>query len=350
VQKYLTEKGIPWTIWDYTGGFGLFKKGSNELFDYDLNIELLQSLGFTVPVQKPFTIKADSVGFPIYSDYIETKIQEAGSSGGAVDFYNTSKPNNGKNCIYWSNAPQYNSIGFDFKPDKDLSKLNVENYALDFMVRGNSPGAKFDIRFIDSKTSEPADHPWRMRKTIDNSFGARDRKWHHVHIPLSTFAEQGSWDNGAWIEPQGKFDWKAIDRFEIVAEQEALTGKEFWFDNIHITNLDTAAIRDTSFLSHTAKIKTVEHGEIKVYPNPMNQNATIEYTLFSESQVEINLYNQTGVKVVSFANQKQSPGKYTINWIGKDNAGNYLPNGLYILSLNASGILLNRKIVVNYCP
>jgi len=54
VRKYLEKKGIPWTIWDYQGGFGLFDKGSNEMFDNDLNTELLDSLGLNVPPQVPF--------------------------------------------------------------------------------------------------------------------------------------------------------------------------------------------------------------------------------------------------------------------------------------------------------
>jgi len=46
VRQYLEEKGISWTTWDYQGGFGLFNKGSNELFDHDLNVPLLEALGF----------------------------------------------------------------------------------------------------------------------------------------------------------------------------------------------------------------------------------------------------------------------------------------------------------------
>ena len=56
VRKYLEEKGITWTTWDYQGGFGLFEKGSNELFDYDLDTEILKSLNFTIPVQSEFVI------------------------------------------------------------------------------------------------------------------------------------------------------------------------------------------------------------------------------------------------------------------------------------------------------
>jgi endoglucanase len=51
VRNYLEENNIPWTIWDYTGGFGLFKKGSGEKFEYDLNAPLIEALGFTMPEQ-----------------------------------------------------------------------------------------------------------------------------------------------------------------------------------------------------------------------------------------------------------------------------------------------------------
>lgn len=52
VRKYLDEKGIPWTIWDYKGGFGLMNANTAGVFDYDLNLPLLQALGLNIPVQK----------------------------------------------------------------------------------------------------------------------------------------------------------------------------------------------------------------------------------------------------------------------------------------------------------
>ena len=52
VRKYLEVKGIPWILWSYQGGFGLFKPGSAELFNYDLNIPLLNALGLKVPLRK----------------------------------------------------------------------------------------------------------------------------------------------------------------------------------------------------------------------------------------------------------------------------------------------------------
>lgn len=79
--------------------------------------------------------------------------------------------------------------------------------------------------------------------TIDGSYASWDSKWHHVNIPLSALVEKGSWDHNTWYDPQGKFDWSAIDRFEISMEDPVNSGKHLWFDNNHITNLDTAIVR-----------------------------------------------------------------------------------------------------------
>lgn len=49
VKDYLEEKNIAWTIWDYKGSFGIFKKGSKEKFESDLNIPLLRALDFKTP-------------------------------------------------------------------------------------------------------------------------------------------------------------------------------------------------------------------------------------------------------------------------------------------------------------
>ncbi|MCL4483030.1 MAG: glycoside hydrolase family 5 protein [Bacteroidetes bacterium] len=49
VTKYLNEKEIPWTIWDYHGGFGLFQKESEGRFPADLNLPMVKVLGMKAP-------------------------------------------------------------------------------------------------------------------------------------------------------------------------------------------------------------------------------------------------------------------------------------------------------------
>lgn len=246
VRKYLEEKGISWTTWDYQGSFGLFEKGSAEMFDYDLDTSLVRALGLNVPDQAEFEMKPDTAGFIIYDDFIGEQITESSyANGGNINFYFSLMPNNGKYCLYWTGSGQYGTVGFNLAPDRDLSTLVAENYALSFLVRGNNPGTKVDVRFTDTKTGA-ADHPWRMNYTLTESLAPWDGEWHKVFIPLSNFIDQGSYDNGTWYPPVGAFDWAAVDKFEIVAEQGSLAGKTLFFDNITITNLDTAQVFETS--------------------------------------------------------------------------------------------------------
>lgn len=269
VREYLEEQNIAWTMWDYHGGFGLFNAGGNDLFEHDVNTDLVAALGLNVPTQTAYEIKPDTVGFSIYSDYIGENIFEASYNQGEIDFYNTNLPHDDSYSLFWTNAKQYNNIGFDFKPDKDLSYLVASDFALDFYVKGDTPGTTFDIRFIDTKTIIPNDHPWRMGITLsDNNLVVWDNTWQHVHIPLRDFMELGAWDDG-WFNPIGAFDWSAVDRLEIVAEQAALEGTELWFDNIQLTDIDPTMV---STKERSRKF------DVTLFPNPAHNWAKLSYT------------------------------------------------------------------------
>jgi endoglucanase len=119
------------------------------------------------------------------------------------------------------------------------------------MARGTVPGTTFDTRLLDTKTSDPEDHPWRMPYTITGSMMEWDGRWHQIRVPLSSFTEQCAWDR-SWFNPTGDYDWTSVDRFEIVAEQLSLDGRTLWFDNIHISDMDTAQIYNTSAIEVVA--------------------------------------------------------------------------------------------------
>lgn len=64
-------------MWDYEGGFGLFGKGSNEMFEHDLNIPLVEALGLIPPAQTPFAVTPEKTGFDIYTDYIAENVRNS---------------------------------------------------------------------------------------------------------------------------------------------------------------------------------------------------------------------------------------------------------------------------------
>ncbi|HMB00034.1 MAG TPA: glycoside hydrolase family 5 protein [Spirochaetota bacterium] len=235
VRQYLEKKGIAWTSWDYQHEFGLFERNSDEMFAYDLNIPLVRALGFNIPPQHKYIRTPETTGFALYKDRLEKNIvSSTWIEKGIVNYYCQDNPYGGRFCIHWTGVNQYNHISFTFKPVKDLSLLVKKKYMLAFWVKGDTPQTKFDMRFVDTKTSEPGDHPWRMRVTIDDTYATWDGKWHHVKIPLKNFHEHGSWDNEKWYKACGSFDWTAVKHFKIDAAYYDLTNIQYWFDNIRI--------------------------------------------------------------------------------------------------------------------
>lgn len=219
----------------------------------------------------------DSVGFYIYSDDFESYITANNWSGGIADFQSIESPNNGEYCIHWENANLFGALNIDFVPDRDFSYLIENDYALDMMVRGNHSNIWFDIRFLDSDEG-PNDHPWRMRAIINQNHGPWDGRWHHLHIPLDEMGESGAWDDNMWFPSTGgNFDWSKVDRIQIVPEKHALTDMTLWFDNIHITNLDTALVYDDSvFGPVTSLINTEYEIDFHIFPNPTTDFITIQ--------------------------------------------------------------------------
>jgi len=59
-----------------------------------------------------------------------------------------------------------------------------------------------------------------------------------------------------------------VDRFEIVTEYSALSGGSLWFDNIQVTNLDTALVYETG--EFVATHPPFEALHLSVLPNPVS--------------------------------------------------------------------------------
>ncbi len=330
VRTYLEANDIAWTSWDYHGGFGLFEKNSNGLFDHDLNVNLLGALGFNIPPQTEFELKPDSTGFAIYSDYIETRIDGSSYSDGLINFYDENAYS-GNYCLSWLNPAQYNHIGFNFVPVKDLSYLVDNNYHISFWFKCNYPLAKFDIRFIDTKENDE-DHPWRMGITISNLNASFDGNWNYVQIPLLTLVELGSWDNG-WYEPQELFDWSKVDRFEIVNEHASLNNTQIWFDDIKVFDPNSTFVDKEEYVVKEYKLH-------QNFPNPFNPSTSIRVSLPEKAEIKLAVYNTLGEKVEILFSGIKNAGEHLFKF-----GNNKLSSGVYFYVLQTGKIRLTKKMM-----
>jgi hypothetical protein len=216
------------------------------------------------------------------------------------------------------------------------------------LVRGNSPGTKIEVRFIDSKTTDPNDHPWRMNYTLGENDANWDGKWHSVYIPLKNFIDQGSWDN-EWFNPQGSFNWKEVDRFDIVTDQGSLSNKAFWFDNLIITNLDTALVYDTTVFELPTtpnSINTIALNNLTIYPNPTRNETTIAFSLNQSNFIEISILDINGRKIKSLVKSNYPIGNFSIIWDTDNANGNKVSSGIYFCSITTQNEQIISKIIV----
>ncbi|MBK7979627.1 MAG: cellulase family glycosylhydrolase [Ignavibacteriae bacterium] len=221
VSESLTNADIAWTVWDFNGDFGMFDHNQK------INKNLFESLSFS---PNEYRIVISNVNkIKIFSDFTEKGIKPIRSSDAKNLLFSNTITAEGKYSIQWENPERYSNLSFDFLPNLDLDDF-VNKAALVFSIKFTND-SKIDVRLIDSKNNNRNDHSWRRRFTITSN---DLNKWQKIRIPLNQFEENGAFENGKWLMPENKFDWKDIDKLEFVAEHESLFGKTIYLDDIQI--------------------------------------------------------------------------------------------------------------------
>jgi uncharacterized protein (TIGR02145 family) len=82
------------------------------------------------------------------------------------------------------------------------------------------------------------------------------------------------------------------------------------------------------------------------YPNPFNPSTVIGYELSHPSVVRIDIYNVLGRKVRTLVDGFQNMGSSQVIWDATDDGGQGVPAGVYIYSLKAASIRINRKMLL----
>jgi len=323
---YLDSTEVAWTMWDYHGGFGLFEANSYGTFDHDLNIPLVEAMGFDAPTQTPFAIIPDSSNLEIYEDYVLAGITGDSETEGSLNMYSSINPRHGNYCMAWANANQYNNLSFHFEYPRDLNYLIESEYLLTLWIRPSGTPKTLDIRFVDSHTAIPEDHAWRMSASINANALEWNGEWQYVQIPLGDMVEAGAYDNGSYYPPQGLFDWGSIQILQLVAEQNDLIGTEFAFDAIKIVD-QTAASTLADNRPHRAVLD-------QNYPNPFNAGTIIPVSLLNDQELSITIFDIQGRQVRTLANGRFNSGTHQLTWNGLDDNGQAVGSGVFLVQLN----------------
>ena len=82
------------------------------------------------------------------------------------------------------------------------------------------------------------------------------------------------------------------------------------------------------------------------YPNPFNPSTTIEYTLNSSDNVQLQIYDIKGEMIKTLVNDFQNSGNYKVIWNGTNSRGERLTSGVYFYSIKSGNTLSTKKMIL----
>jgi len=82
------------------------------------------------------------------------------------------------------------------------------------------------------------------------------------------------------------------------------------------------------------------------YPNPFNPRTIINYELPITNELELNIYNLLGQRIVTLVSGRQNAGSYQIEWNGTDQFGQKVSSGIYLYKLETDTDVQVRKMVL----
>jgi hypothetical protein len=84
---------------------------------------------------------------------------------------------------------------------------------------------------------------------------------------------------------------------------------------------------------------------IKTYPNPFSNDLNITYTLSDADIVKVEINDLFGRTITELFHGKQSRGDQQIQWDGRDNGGNEVPPGLYMIRLTEEAGCFSARVI-----
>ena len=85
---------------------------------------------------------------------------------------------------------------------------------------------------------------------------------------------------------------------------------------------------------------------LSVHPNPFNPSAEIRFSLPAAEQVAVTVHDAAGRQVARLLDAPLPAGAQQLRWEGRDDAGDPMSTGVYLIRVQAGGTMLAQKAVL----
>jgi DNA-binding beta-propeller fold protein YncE len=82
------------------------------------------------------------------------------------------------------------------------------------------------------------------------------------------------------------------------------------------------------------------------YPNPFNPSTNFSYSVPSNSDVKIAVYDLFGREIKTLVNEAKAAGEYSVTWNGRDNNNKQVATGVYFYNMKAGNFTKTMKMML----
>lgn len=163
---------------------------------------------------------------------------------------------------------------------------------------------------------------------------------------------------GAYYEVQRSLDAQSFDAigllrarglsgektaYELLDSEGGKLANELFY-RLKITEPDG----NTTF-SHTVSVRKADGinrlSIQSVNPNPFQESVEIQFTLPSEANIQVVVFDGTGRLIRQLVNERTTRGQFQISWDGKDEGGTSMEAGIYYIQLTDGRQRVARKVM-----
>jgi len=121
----------------------------------------------------------------------------------------------------------------------------------------------------------------------------------------------------------------------------------FGFNRVYGSGIDIGCYESQGFTGNEEELNPAINAlHLANYPNPFNPSTTISYSIPTNGDVSLTIYNAKGQLVNTLVSEYKNQGNYQIVWHGKDSNGRSVASGLYFTRLVASGKSISNKMLL----
>ncbi len=85
---------------------------------------------------------------------------------------------------------------------------------------------------------------------------------------------------------------------------------------------------------------------LPVYPNPMREQCNIHFNVFHQARVALHIADINGRVLMTLIDETKAQGRYTLQWNGRDHAGNETAAGGYLCIFHMDGKAVKAQRIV----